>query len=643
MQRLNYPQKFLLIGVVIAIPFAVIFTLLQIQDHENLRTMHQEQAGNAYLVPVRQLLSQVSRAQIFAHAYTRGDTSAQSSLTATLAQADGSMNALAAADGRYGKMLDTTQSFTDLRTKWQDVRDHTLNRSTSDNDMAYGSLVSDLHELIEKVSNNSLLIIDTRLDSTHLTTALLDRLPTGLDLFRQTKLIGQDLPFGQALPQMTRLVYQNLTDQITANIQATQDSFDNAFNANPKDNLRPELADTVNNYASSGKAVLNLVTNQVTAGPRITATLPDYNAAISQAWDLNDQLWARSSDELARILQGRIDDVSGRNRITQFLPVLAALIALYLLMGLYSGLMRVIAALGDASRRMTTGGEIDHTVTWSTRDEMGRVVTSFNAIAARLRTEWAQAHAESDRATAAEAKLRSIVDTALDGIVTIDSTGRVSGWNPQAEAIFGWSEQEIVGTSAADLVAPSARTAFVQRVRVVLQTGIHQDADNRVEVEAVRRDGSVFPAEVAIASLQRRDSSFSLFIRDITERKRLREQEIEYLRNVALVTEAAAAVETGAFDAQSLAPVAAREDRLGQLARVFQRMAREVASREQQLKQQVQELRIEIDHQKTARQAAEITETEYFRELQRQAASLRQRPQQAASSPGGRGEPPAGE
>jgi hypothetical protein len=43
------------------------------------------------------------------------------------------------------------------------------------------------------------------------------------------------------------------------------------------------------------------------------------------------------------------------------------------------------------------------------------------------------------------------------------------------------------------------------------------------------------------------------------------------------------------------------------------------------LKQQVQELRIEIDHHRTAQQAAEITETDYFRELQRQASSLRQR------------------
>jgi CheY-like chemotaxis protein len=107
------------------------------------------------------------------------------------------------------------------------------------------------------------------------------------------------------------------------------------------------------------------------------------------------------------------------------------------------------------------------------------------------------------------------------------------------------------------------------------------------------------------------------------EKKRLRDQEIEYLRNVDHVTAAAAAVEDGEFDPETLAQVATRRDELGQLARVFRRMAREVYAREQRLKQEVQQLRIEIDEARTARQVAEITETDYFQDLQRKADQLR--------------------
>jgi two-component system cell cycle response regulator len=110
--------------------------------------------------------------------------------------------------------------------------------------------------------------------------------------------------------------------------------------------------------------------------------------------------------------------------------------------------------------------------------------------------------------------------------------------------------------------------------------------------------------------------------------KRLRDIELEFLGQVNHVIDAAGAVEAGTFEYDSLDPVAGREDALGQLARVFQKMARQVDAREQSLRQQVQDLRVEIDEVKKARQVAEITETEYFRELCAKAERLRQRQQQ---------------
>jgi two-component system cell cycle response regulator len=106
-------------------------------------------------------------------------------------------------------------------------------------------------------------------------------------------------------------------------------------------------------------------------------------------------------------------------------------------------------------------------------------------------------------------------------------------------------------------------------------------------------------------------------------RKRLRDLELEYMEQVGHVVHAAAAVEDGVFQPDSLDRVAERGDALGQLARVFQRMAREVELREQALKRQVQQLRIEIDGARAARQVAAITETDYFQDLQRKVDELR--------------------
>src|SRR5215467_13719595 len=107
------------------------------------------------------------------------------------------------------------------------------------------------------------------------------------------------------------------------------------------------------------------------------------------------------------------------------------------------------------------------------------------------------------------------------------------------------------------------------------------------------------------------------------EKKRLRDQEVSYLKDVGHVTHAAAAVEAGQFAAEMLVDIVKRPDELGRLARVFERMAHEIAAREEQLKQQIQVLSIEIDQAKKARQVSEITETEYFQELRKKAKELR--------------------
>src|SRR5947199_9707605 len=111
------------------------------------------------------------------------------------------------------------------------------------------------------------------------------------------------------------------------------------------------------------------------------------------------------------------------------------------------------------------------------------------------------------------------------------------------------------------------------------------------------------------------------------ERKLLRDQEVDYLHQVGRVTAAAAAIKANTFQPESLNEVARRSDELGQLALVFQEMARQVYAREQFLKQQVQQLRIEIDQERRAREVAEITESDYFQQLLAKAHELRNRVQ----------------
>jgi PAS domain S-box-containing protein len=123
---------------------------------------------------------------------------------------------------------------------------------------------------------------------------------------------------------------------------------------------------------------------------------------------------------------------------------------------------------------------------------------------------------------ATEARTRLIVDTALDAVITIDADSIVTLWNAQAEATFGWTREEAVGRSLAELVIPPAlRPAHEAGMRRYLATGEARVLNRRIEITGWHREGRAFPVELAITPLRENGRlSFSAFIRDISDRKR---------------------------------------------------------------------------------------------------------------------------
>ena len=110
------------------------------------------------------------------------------------------------------------------------------------------------------------------------------------------------------------------------------------------------------------------------------------------------------------------------------------------------------------------------------------------------------------------------------------------------------------------------------------------------------------------------------------------------VRPVGQMAELAGRISQGEIDEkapETLAGVAQRSDELGQMAMVFQRMAREVYAREQALRQQLQELRIEIDEVKKARQVAELVESDSFQNLRAKARKMRKQHQDIGSEDNG--------
>ena len=145
-----------------------------------------------------------------------------------------------------------------------------------------------------------------------------------------------------------------------------------------------------------------------------------------------------------------------------------------------------------------------------------------------------------------EVRKAAIVDAALDCIVTIDHEGCITEFNPAAVHTFGHLRDDVLGKHLADIIIPpSLREKHRRGFARYLATGETRVLGKRIEMTAVRADGSEFPVELAITRIPLEGPpSFTGHLRDITERKRA---EHALRRSEAFLAEAQHLSHTGSF------------------------------------------------------------------------------------------------
>jgi PAS domain S-box-containing protein len=128
-----------------------------------------------------------------------------------------------------------------------------------------------------------------------------------------------------------------------------------------------------------------------------------------------------------------------------------------------------------------------------------------------------------------EARKAAVIETALDCILVIDREGRLVEFNSAAERTFGLKRSEVIGREMATLlVPPEQRDAHRAGLRRYLTEGTARVLGKRIEVTALRGDGTEFPCELAIvASGQGDDLVFTANLRDLTDRKQAEARQTE--------------------------------------------------------------------------------------------------------------------
>ncbi len=140
--------------------------------------------------------------------------------------------------------------------------------------------------------------------------------------------------------------------------------------------------------------------------------------------------------------------------------------------------------------------------------------------------------AEQQSATAikdSEIRLRSIFDSAFEAIITNDASGVITEWNPRAEIMFQYKREEALGKKVHELIMPeSLREKHARATRRFFDTGHGPLLNKTIEIEAMRRNGELFPIQLSVSVTQKNGTLiFTSFIDDITQRKKSEKELIE--------------------------------------------------------------------------------------------------------------------
>jgi PAS domain S-box-containing protein len=181
------------------------------------------------------------------------------------------------------------------------------------------------------------------------------------------------------------------------------------------------------------------------------------------------------------------------------------------------------AARGDTRRQIvyravTAGGR----TVWL-RDRMHRTGSAAGApgMLRGVLTDITEQKVAEEALRASEARKGAILEAALDCIITMDHTGRVTDFNPAAERVFGYRREQAIGRSLAELIIPpEQRAAHATGLARHLAGGEPRMIGRRIETMAVRADGSRLPVELALTRIPGSDPPvFTGFLRDIAERQ----------------------------------------------------------------------------------------------------------------------------
>jgi diguanylate cyclase (GGDEF)-like protein/PAS domain S-box-containing protein len=508
LNRLNYTRKFTLLWVVSLIAIAVVVYSLFVNLDRIIKPSEQRLEGLTLIEPITRTTQALQLHRGLSVALLGGNASMRD---ARAEQGQVVTEAIGTLEAQLPPRLTGTKEYRHIKAEWARLQTQGLEWTAAENLATHTLLIGDLQFFEQRVSEEHLLIIDTDIAAYYLIDITTNRLTRVLEQLGRLRAYGTNALHKKRLSEDQRVELRVMVAGVDDALRHFNLGIDSVGRHNPA--IHGALQAASRDIGSSVRLITELVSADILSG---RFTLPPetfLNAATEQI----DRSYARLYDVLLpmarNLAQANIDRAKKELFASVGISLLVFLLAVYLSVSVYYAIVSSIRAI-TRSAHIFASGDLNMRIKLDSRDELSQVGDSFNEMA-----DGFKALLETNRED--EERLRAIIDTALDAVVQMNSEGIITGWNSQAEKIFGWTAEDVLGLILGEtIVPPQYREAHTQGLEHFLHTGESSILNSRIELIGLHRDGHEFPIELAIVPIMAKGKrEFSAFIRDITSKK----------------------------------------------------------------------------------------------------------------------------
>lgn len=382
MDRLRYGAKFIVIGVVVAVPFFALLYLQSAATTERIDFAKKERAGIEYIAGAKDFYYQVQRRRVASVAELGlVDPGFKAEVTAATKEADVAAEKLAKLDAELGDELNTTERWTAIKAEWDKLKTSTT-RTPADADRSHTRITTGMLELMQSyAAANAQLAVDPDPQVTKTVNDFLLGTAFRLETVSRTVLVGVS-----PAPDVTNQTERNFeltqlsTRLANMNEEVRKLSLHGATEGTDK-GKKGTLDEQQSKLDEGLKAFGGSLRRRFFAGNVANLEKAEGKAFSGEALGLLKQghaYWDEVGKSVDGTVASRLNAARGVKALATVASIVTVLVFLFLFLGFFASVRRSIDALRTATRRMIAG--TTESFQLESRDELAEVAASYNQI-----------------------------------------------------------------------------------------------------------------------------------------------------------------------------------------------------------------------------------------------------------------------